>query len=169
MNSEKILFIQTAFLGDAILALPAIQKLKNIIPGCTIDVLCIPETEEVFKSSPGVDNSIVIDKKGVHKSVFKTYNFIKQVKQNNYTKIYSSHRSLRTAMIILLLEVRESYGFDIASLFHVYKNLVQYDISKHEVQRNLDLIGYKYDDETWKILPEYFPIKYLKKKLKFIY
>ncbi len=50
MITERILFIQTAFLGDAILALPSIQKLKEINPDCTIDVLCIPETEEIFNT-----------------------------------------------------------------------------------------------------------------------
>jgi len=154
MNIERILFIQTAFLGDAILALPAIQKLKELNPDSQINVLCIPETEEIFSASPSINKVIVIDKKGQHKSLFKTYKFIKQIKVNNYTKIYSLHRSLRTALIIMLLEVRETYGFDISSLMHVYKNLVKYELSKHEVQRNLDLIGFNYDQESWKILPE---------------
>jgi heptosyltransferase II len=154
MNPDRILFIQTAFLGDAILALPSIQKLKELNPDSAIDVLCIPETKEIFSASPSVDNAVVIDKKGEHKSLTKTYKFIKQLKQNGYTRIYSSHRSFRTALIVILLEVRESFGFDNSSLMHVYKILIPYHLNKHEVQRNLDLIGYKYDDETWRIIPK---------------
>lgn len=151
--SERILFIQTAFLGDSILTLPALQKLKEKYPESVVDVLCIPTTQAVFQSSKSVDNVIVIDKKGEHKSLLKTYRFIKKLKQNNYTKVYSSHRSFRTAFIVLLLEVRESYGFDNAALFHTYKTLIHYELSKHEVQRNLDLIGYEYGSESWKIIP----------------
>lgn len=165
MNIERILFIQTAFLGDAILALPAIQKLKELNPDSQIDVLCIPETEEIFSASPSINKVNVIDKKNQHKSLFKTYKFIKQIKVNNYTKIYSSHRSLRTALIIMSLEVRETYGFDISSLMHVYKNLVKYELSKHEVQRNLDLIGFNYDQESWKILPEIYITAETKNKI----
>ena len=165
MNIERILFIQTAFLGDAILALPAIQKLKELNPDSQIDVLCIPETEEIFSASPSINKVNVIDKKSQHKSLFKTYKFIKQIKVNNYTKIYSLHRSLRTALIIMLLEVRETYGFDISSLMHVYKNLVKYELSKHEVQRNLDLIGFNYDQESWKILPEIYITAETKNKI----
>jgi heptosyltransferase II len=154
MDKERILFIQTAFLGDAILALPAIQKLKGNYPGCVLDVLCIPDTAEVFQSSKSVDNVLIIDKKGVHKSIFKTYKFVKSIKSNSYTKIYSSHRSLRTSLIVLMLEVRETFGFDNSVLFHTYKNLVKYELSKHEVQRNLDLVGFEYDDESWRIIPE---------------
>ena len=88
MNTEKILFIQTAFPGDAILTLPALNKLMDFFPDSTIDVLCIPTTKEIFEASPIVNSAIVIDKKGKHKSMFSTYNFIKQLKQNNYTRIF---------------------------------------------------------------------------------
>jgi heptosyltransferase-2 len=154
MKSEGILFIQTAFPGDAILTLPAIKKLKDFFPDSTIDVLCIPATEKIFAASPFVDHSIVIDKKDKQKSLVNTYKFIKQLKQNSYTRIYSAHRSLRTSLIVLLLEVRETYGYDNSALFHVYKNLIPYDSSKHEVQRNLDLVGFEYDDQSWKIIPQ---------------
>ena len=154
LNTENILFIQTAFPGDAILTLPALKKLKELFPNSSLDVLCIPATREIFEASPSVDNSIVIDKKDKHKSLLSTYKFVKQLKQNNYTRIYSAHRSLRTSLIVLLLEVRETFGFDKSTLFHVYKNLVSYDSTRHEVQRNFDLVGFKYDDDNWKIVPE---------------
>lgn len=154
MNTEKILFIQTAFPGDAILTLPALKKLKDFFSDSTIDVLCIPATKEIFTASPYVDNAIIIDKKGEHKSLLSTYKFIKQLKQNNYTRIYSSHRSLRTSLIVLLLEVKETYGFDTSMLMHVYKNLIPYNSSKHEVQRNFDLVGFEYDEQSWRIVPE---------------
>jgi heptosyltransferase-2 len=166
MPTEKILFIQTAFIGDAILSLPAIQKLKEIYIDCEIDVLCIPESKEIYVSSSFVSNAIVLDKKRTHKSILKTYKFVKELRKNNYTKIYSSHRSFRTAFIVLLLQVEESYGFDNASLVHVYKNLIKYSFSKHEVQRNLDLAGYKYDEQNWKIIPEINSNEDVKNKIK---
>jgi heptosyltransferase-2 len=153
MKQEKILFIQTAFLGDAILSLPAIQKLKEKYSDSVLDVLCIPSTAEVFKASENVDSVITLDKKGKHKSLLNTYRFVKQLKQNNYTSIYSSHRSIRTSLIVILLEVRESFGFNNAVLFHTYKNLIKYELAKHEVQRNFDLIGYDYDENSWRVLP----------------
>ena len=154
MNSEKILFIQTAFPGDAILTLPAIQKLKEANPNLEIYVLCIPETQEIFNASPSVSKTVVLDKKGKHKSLLKTYRFIKEIKENRYTKIYSAHRSFRTSLIVFLLQVDESYCFDNASLMHIYKYLVKYDSKKHEVQRNLDLVGFNYNHDSWKITPE---------------
>lgn len=89
-NKEKILFIQTAFPGDAILTLPALQMLKQANPDSLIDVLCIPGTKEIFESSESVDNVIVLDKKGIHKSILKTYKFSGELSKNNYNKVYSA-------------------------------------------------------------------------------
>lgn len=154
MNIDKILFIQTAFIGDAILMLPALQKFKEINPNCLTDVMCIPESREIFKASPYVDDVIVLDKKGIHKSLFSTLRFVNELKRKNYTRLYSTHRSFRTSLIVLFLGVKESYGFNTSSLKQGYKNLIKYSSSNHEVQRNLDLIGFKFNSENWRIKPE---------------
>lgn len=154
MSTKKILFIQTAFIGDVILTLPALQKLKEMNSEYLIDVLCIPESSEIFNASPVVNDVIVIDKKGNHKSLRSTLKLVTLIKKTNYIKLYSSHRSFRTAVMVLFLGIKESFGFDNSSLKHVYKTLVRYNLSKHEVERNLDLIGYNYDNQTWRIKPE---------------
>ncbi|MDR3626884.1 MAG: glycosyltransferase family 9 protein [Ignavibacteriaceae bacterium] len=150
---EKILVIQTAFIGDAILTLPMIQKLKDILPDSLIDVLAIPSTAEIFSSSPKVDNTIVLDKRGKQKSVRGLLKFIKELKKNNYSRIYSPHRSFRSSFIVMMLGVKETYGFTKSSFKYVYRHLIKYVPAHHEVQRNLDLIGFEYKDD-WKILPE---------------
>jgi heptosyltransferase II len=151
---EKILVIQTAFLGDAILTLPMIEKLKEKFPLSEIDVLCIPSTQEIFEPSPFVSKVLVIDKKKAHKSLLKLYKLTNDIRYRGYTKIFSPHRSFRTSFIVMKSNVRDTYGFSNSALFHVYKNVVEYKSNIHEVQRNLDLIGYEYSSESWKIIPQ---------------
>lgn len=153
IQMEKILVIQTAFIGDAVLTLPMIQKLREGNSKSQIDVVCIPSTEEIFTSCPFVDNVLILYKRGKHKSISGLMKFGKKLKELKYDKIYSPHRSLRTAFLVLLSEVRETSGFSNSSLKYAYKKLVEYHLDKHEVQRNLDLIGNIYDDESWKIKP----------------
>ena len=151
---EKILIIQTAFIGDAILTLPLLQKLKNIYPQSVIDVVSNPLTSEIFSASPYVNEVITLDKRNEHKSIFSAYKFSKKIKERNYTKLFSPHRSLRTSLIVLLSDIKETYGFDNSSFMHIYKYLIPYNYQAHEVQRNLDLIGFKYDEQSWKIKPQ---------------
>ena len=76
-EEKKILIIQTAFPGDAILTLPFIQELKKQNPNYLIDVLCIPLTAEIFLAFPYINSVISIDKKGKQKSFFAFIKFIK--------------------------------------------------------------------------------------------
>ena len=153
-QGEKILVIQTAFLGDAVLTLPMIQKLKELNSDSTIDVLCIQASKEIFQLSPIINEVIVIDKKGEHKSLFGLLKFIRQIRSKEYDKIYSPHRSFRTSILVLQSGVKETFGYSNSALFHVYKHLTEYMRDHHEVQRNLDLIGYDYQKTGWRILPE---------------
>jgi len=150
----NILVIQTAFLGDAILTLPMIQVLKKKNSDSKLDVLAVPSTEEIFLASPYVDDVIVIDKRVKHKSIRALNNFIKELRKKSYSKIYSPHRSLRSAYITIRMGAKETFGFDNSSLKYAYKNIVKYKQTDHEIQRNLELISINKQDNNWRILPE---------------
>jgi heptosyltransferase-2 len=151
---EKIFIIQTSFLGDAVLTLPMIQKLKEIFPNSSISVLCIPSTKEIFDHSSDVDDVIVYDKRDKQKSLSSFIGLIKLIRKNKFSRIYSPHRSFRTSMLVLFSGTGTTFGFDISSCSFIYRTRIQYIKSKHEVARNLDLIGYDTSDEKWKVLPK---------------
>jgi len=153
-EEKKILVIQTAFPGDAILTLPFIQELKRKRPEYLIDVLCIPSTLEIFAASPYVNSAIPFDKKGKQKSIMAFIRSIKQLRSNDYEIVYSPHRSLRSAIIALNLSAKETYGFENSSLKFAFKKTVKYDPTAHEVKRNLEFIGDDYSPDKWKIIPE---------------
>jgi heptosyltransferase-2 len=150
----KILIIQTAFPGDAILTLPMIQELKKKNENSFIDVLCIPSTKDIFESSPSINSVVVIDKKGEHSKFLPFVKFVKNLRANGYDKIYSPHRSFRSAFVVWMLGVAETYGFSNSSIPYIYKNIANYDPSSHEVSRNLSLIGFQHKEDNWKILPQ---------------
>ena len=151
---EKFLIIQTAFIGDAILTLPMIQKLKELNPDCLIDVIAIPQTAVIFTHSAAINEVHIFDKHGKHRGAFQTYRFGKFLAKRDYARIYSPHRSARTSLLVMLSGVKETYGFDLNALRHIYKHLADYTKSSHEVERNLNLIQFPLEDDNWKILPE---------------
>lgn len=153
-KDKKLLVIQTAFPGDAILTLPFIQELKKESPDYLIDILCIPSTAEIFAASPYINSIIQFDKKDKQKSIFAFIKFIKELKSKNYEVVYSPHRSLRSALIAMNLSAKETYGFDNSSLKFAFKNSVKYEPSVHEVKRNLEFIGDYYKEDKWRIFPE---------------
>jgi heptosyltransferase-2 len=150
---EKLLVIQTAFIGDAVLSLPMIEVLSRQYPDSVIDVVAIPGTKEIFLNSPFVNEVMVFEKRGKHKSVAGILSFAGEINRKGYTKIFSPHKSFRTSLLVSLSGVKETYGFDTASLNCVYRNKIKYRKDYHEVRRDLDIIKYKSDDENWKIIP----------------
>lgn len=154
-SKEKILVIQTAFIGDAILTLPMLQKLKEKYPESELDVVSNPVTFEIFSSSPSVNSVIVLDKRREQKPIFSLIKFAGKIREKSYTKLYSPHRSFRTSLIVLFSGIKDTYGFENSSLRHVYKNVIKYNFNEHEVKRNLNLISF--NNEDWKILPEIIP------------
>ena len=166
---KKILVIQTAFPGDAVLTLPLIQELKRKNPEYLIDVLCVPATVEIFSASPYVNTVISMDKSGEQKSFIAFLKFVNKLKSNHYEIIYSPHRSLRSALIVLNLSAKESYGFDNSSLKFVFKNIVNYEHTSHEVKRNLNLLKDDYENNKWAIIPDLvINVESVRKVQKFI-
>lgn len=149
----KILVIQTAFLGDAVLTLPMIQKLKEKYPSAEIDVLCIPQTKELFDHSKSVKEVIPYDKRGDQKSFVSFIRLILLIRRKKYSHIYSPHRSFRSSLIVCLSRAGITVGFDNASISFIYGTRIKYVKEKHEVARNLDLIGFDTNNDNWKILP----------------
>jgi heptosyltransferase-2 len=147
-EEKKILLIQTAFPGDAILTLPLIQELKKKKPEYLIDVLCIPLTAEIFSASPNVNSVIPFDKKDKQKSLLAFIRFMKHLRLNNYEIVYSPHRSLRSAIISMNLSAKETYGFENSSLKFAFRHTVKYDPAAHEVKRNLEFIEGDYSVKT---------------------
>ncbi len=153
-DKMKALVIQTAFPGDAILTLPMIQELKKGNEHLLIDVLCTPSTKSIFEASPAVNSTIIIDKKGEQKNIVSLLKFIKKIRIGKYDKIYSPHRSFRSAILVWLAGVADSVGFKNSSLPFIFKEVVDYNLSAHEVCRNLSLIGFETKNNNWKILPQ---------------
>ena len=154
LKQEKFLVDQTAFLGDAILSLPFIQSLKKLNPGSLIDIITSPKCEEIFESSPAVNRIYVLDKRGKHKSIWNTIKFAAEMKGEDYSRLYSLHRSMRTSLLVLYSGIKKTYGFANSVIPWVYKNRIKYHHQYHEVQRNLALLENQELVENWKILPE---------------
>ena len=151
---QKILVIQTSFLGDSILSLPFLQLLKKDNPEAAIHVVSTPQSAEIFEASPVVDKVIPLDKKKQHKSIAATIRFAKELAAGKYTKLYSLHRSFRTAVIVYFSRVKETYGYDTASASFVYRHKILYRKDYHEVRRLMAFLQNEVTEDGWRITPE---------------
>ena len=137
--AKKYLIIQTAFIGDVILATPIIENLKKSNPENTIDFLLKKENTSVLKGNQKIRKVYTLDKSNKLKSI---YSLIKAFRKNRYDVIINLHRFASSGIVSTLSKGRETIGFNKNpfSLFYTKKIEHKIEAGVHEIERNLKLI-----------------------------
>lgn len=137
----KILVIQTAFLGDVILATPVMTELKRLFPESSIDILVKKGNESLLKSHPSLHEVLVFDKtKGKYRTIYK---LIKQFRKQKYDLVLNLHRFGSSGILAGLSGGKKIYGFGKNPFSFLYTKSFPHSIGDgtHEVERNLSLIS----------------------------
>ncbi len=138
---RKILVIQTAFIGDAVLTLPIFQVLRGVEPTASIDALVIPKTAELFQTHPAVAEVVTFDKRGEDRGLAGLRRVAGKIRDERYDVAIIPHRSIRSAMLALLGNIPMRIGFDRSAGWFLLNERIQYDPRRHEVERNLSLLA----------------------------
>ena len=152
-EQNKILIIQTAFIGDAILTTPLIRYVKGCFPHARLDVLVIPQTKSVLENNPHIHTLFTFDKRGDKKKAFRET--VSKLRAESYDLCFSPHRSLTSARLAAKAQIpyRIGFGGQIPSLF--YHKRVPFDRKKSQINRYLDLLRI-FKDEEYDIQTELF-------------
>lgn len=139
---KRILVIQTAFIGDVILATALIESLyAEFGEGCKIDMVVRKGNEGLLKDHPHIHNCFVWNKKeGKYKTLFQ---MISEIRKINYDYLYNLQRFASTGFISLRAKAKIKVGYkkNPLSLFFHRKCAHEIGNGKHEIERNFELIS----------------------------
>jgi heptosyltransferase-2 len=137
----KICLLQTAFLGDCVLTLPLLKKLKEVLPGSAVTVVTRPETAGIFAAA-GLAAEILEDRKKTAPSGLGEFRRLaRELRSRNFDAVIIPHRSLRSALLAWAagIPVRVGFSSSAGSLFLTHK--VPFSWLLHDVERNLALLS----------------------------
>ena len=136
---QKILIIQTAFIGDVILATPLIGNLKTQFPDAKIDFLVKNGNQSLLRNDPNINEILVFDKK---KKVASLLELLKKIRANKYDLVINLHRFASSGILTFLSGAKQKLGFKKNPFSFAYTQSFPHEIGngKHEVDRNLELI-----------------------------
>ena len=139
MATKKILIIQTAFLGDVILATPLIESLSAHFPYAQIDFLLKKGNEALLEEHPKLRRVLIFDKSNKRKSLL---DLIKEIRKEQYDLVLNLHRFASSGLITVLSGAKETRGFSKNPFSFFYSKRFKHSITKgqHEVDRNISLI-----------------------------
>ena len=156
MIPDKILIIQTAFLGDVVLTTPLIKAVRKKYPHSKIIFLLIPQTGELLKNNPFLDGVIVYDKKEKEKGIFSFLALAMKIRTSSFDLAVIPHRSFRSALLAYLARIPQRVGFDKSSGAFLFTKKIKYIQNQSEAKRNLSLLETDIPPEN-DCLPELFP------------
>lgn len=139
LKRKKILIVQTAFIGDVILATPLAEAAHQVFPGSIIDFMAIPAAVNLLEKNSFIHRVLTFDKRGEQRGLAALWRLAKKLRQEKYDLALVPHRSLRSALLVQLAQIPERLGFDRSAGAWLFTQQVPYQ-QKHEVDRNLDLL-----------------------------
>jgi heptosyltransferase-2 len=142
---KNILIIQTAFIGDVILALPLADALKERYPQANIHFLVCQGRQNLLENHPAISNIWVWEKK---KRKWKNwFKLLKALRQIPFDLVINLQRHFATGLLCANLITQEIRGFSQNPFSFLYSFKLPYRLANkqalnyvHEVERNLSLL-----------------------------
>lgn len=137
---SNILIIQTAFIGDAILASSVIEKLHHSFEKASLSLLVRKGNENLYEQHPYLKEVLVWDKnEGKYKALL---NLRKQIKQNKYDAVINLHRYSSSGFLTAFSGAKYKAGFNEGIFSFLFNKRVKHIIGdgRHETERYNELI-----------------------------
>ena len=155
---QKFLVIQTAFIGDVVLATALLEKLHACYPDAQIDFLVRKGNEALLAGHPFVHETLVWDKK--QNKLRNLWRMTRRIRLEKYDKVINVQRFAATGILTAFSGAKETIGFDKNPLSRFFTRRIPHVISArvepgkiptgpavHEVGRNQALIATFTDKE----------------------
>ncbi|MBU6158116.1 MAG: glycosyltransferase family 9 protein [Bacteroidetes bacterium] len=145
MRFVKFLVIQTAFIGDVILATSTLESLHQALPNAQIDILVRKGNEALFLGHPFLHQILVWNKKT--DKIRNLFKVIAAVRKNKYDYVINLHRYASSGFITFLSAAQKTIGFHNNPLSFLMSQSYPHKMGKkgtsfiHETERNHTLIA----------------------------
>ena len=139
---KKILVIQTAFIGDVVLATALIENLHQQWPEVKMDILVRKGNESLFESHPFLNQVLVWDKK--NNKYHHWVGLLFKIRSNHYDVVINAQRFAATGAWTALSGAKIKIGFNKNPFSFLFTNSVVHQFSEkgqHEIDRNHQLLS----------------------------
>ncbi len=167
-SSAKFLIIQTAFIGDVVLALSVAQALRIKYPSAEIHFLLRNGNESLLENHPAI-NKIWMWEKTKNK-LSNLFRLIRGLRKHHFDQVINLHRFTSSGLITWRMKAKKKIVFDKNPLSFLFSKKFKHVITQrsgekylHEVERNLSLIEEKYSTG---LRPQLYPSPEDFKKIK---
>lgn len=138
----RVLVIRYRFIGDTVLAIPALRNLRRAFPHAKIDVLAEPVSGDTLLHCPYKDEVIYFapkSKKRPSPHPTSLWQCARLLRARRYDRVYILRRSFSSAVLPLLAGIPHRVGFATQGRGFLLQRSTPYP-DKHEVECFLDVL-----------------------------
>ncbi len=152
-----VLVIQTAFIGDVILATALLEQIHQQWPDAQIDVLVRKGNESLLANHPFLNQVLIWDKKGAKYQGL--WQLLVEIRQAHYDIVLNLQRFGATGLLTALSGAEQTVGFvkNPFSRFFTHRVPHRLEPGLHEVDRNAQLLASINVKTTTRIRPKLYP------------
>lgn len=155
---RRVLIIQTAFIGDVVLASAMLESLHQAFSSVEIDILVRKGNESLFIGHPYLHKTLVWNKQ---KAKYKhLWQLLTQIRKNEYDAVINLQRYAATGFLTAFSGAKEKIGFNKNPLSPLFTKVIQHQMGNssglHEIERNQLLL---YWPEAKLCMPKLYPSK----------
>ncbi|MGH2575005.1 MAG: glycosyltransferase family 9 protein, partial [Ignavibacteria bacterium] len=140
---QNILLIKLAAIGDAILLIPTLRKLKNSFPNARITFMCSDINFSIIEKIPYVDKIINCRVYDFLKNPYNFFRFVRNLRKVKYEVVIDAGQWERINSIIVCFARKDySIGFKTKKQWkHIINDvIVEHSRTKHELENFMDLL-----------------------------
>lgn len=141
MNTYRnILIIQTAFIGDAILASSLIEKFHSVFPQSSISILVRKGNESIFNKHPFLKQVLIWDK--TENKFQNLLSLLFKIRKNKYDCVINCHRHASSGLLTTFSGAHHTSGFKENPFSALFNFNVKHKIGdgRHEIERYNELV-----------------------------
>jgi heptosyltransferase II len=110
-DRKRIVIFNVNWLGDVVFSTAVIRNVRFNYPHSYIACIIPPRCAPVLEGNPYLNEIILFDEKGSHKSIGGKLSFIRSLRQKKFDSVFLLHRSLTRAFIAWAAGIRERIGY----------------------------------------------------------
>ena len=140
-SPDRVIIVQTAFLGDVVLTLPLCAAVRQLLPGAEVVLVTTPAASEFVRGLDVVDRVVAFDKRGEHRSLARQRALARSLSNGGTTVALVPHKSLRTALFVRSINAARVVTFRDAVSRWIATDVVPYPSHLHDTQRHMALLA----------------------------
>ncbi|MDT8440431.1 MAG: lipopolysaccharide heptosyltransferase II [Desulfuromonadales bacterium] len=108
---RRMLVRMPNWIGDAVMATPALHDLRSTCPAAEIVVVANPLVAELFREHPDCDRVLVYDRQGAHRGLGGLWRFSCQLRRERFDLAVLLQNAFEAALVALLAGIPRRAGY----------------------------------------------------------